>query len=56
MARQEVDVLQGTLDMLVLKALTWGRMHGYSILAWCDAVVLWQTRPRRKRAATDSSR
>src|SRR4029453_15738027 len=34
MARQEVDVLQGTLDMLVLKALTWGRMHGYSILAW----------------------
>ena len=34
MAREEVDVLQGTLDMLVLKALTWGRMHGYSILAW----------------------
>ena len=34
MPRQEVDVLQGTLDMLVLKALTWGRMHGYSILAW----------------------
>ena len=34
MARQEVDVLQGTLDMLVLKALTWDRMHGYSILAW----------------------
>jgi len=34
MPRQEVDVLQGTLDMLVLKALTWGRMHGYSVLAW----------------------
>jgi transcriptional regulator len=34
MPRQEVDVLQGTLDMLVLKALTWDRMHGYSILAW----------------------
>src|SRR5919106_9133 len=34
MPRQEVDVLQGTLDMLVLKALTWGRMHGYSILGW----------------------
>ena len=28
------DVLQGTLDLLVLKALAWGRMHGYSILAW----------------------
>jgi transcriptional regulator len=34
MPRAEVDVLQGTLDMLVLKALTWGRMHGYSILGW----------------------
>ena len=34
MPRGEVDVLQGTLDMLVLKALTWGRMHGYSILGW----------------------
>ena len=29
-----VDVLQGTLDMLVLKSLTWGPMHGYSVLAW----------------------
>ena len=29
---------------------------GHSILAWCDAVVLWQMRPRRKRAATDLSR
>jgi PadR family transcriptional regulator, regulatory protein PadR len=34
MARDSVDVLQGTLDMLVLKALTWGPMHGYSILGW----------------------
>ena len=31
---EKVDVLQGTLDMLVLKALTWGPMHGYSVLAW----------------------
>ena len=34
MPRTGVDVLQGTLDMLVLKALAWGRMHGYSILSW----------------------
>src|SRR5215216_4807662 len=34
MPRPGVDVLQGTLDMLVLKALAWGQMHGYSILAW----------------------
>jgi PadR family transcriptional regulator, regulatory protein PadR len=30
----EVEVRQGTLDMLVLKALTWGPMHGYSVLGW----------------------
>ncbi len=34
MARDAVDVLQGTLDMLVLKALTWGPMHGYAVLSW----------------------
>src|ERR671912_1462309 len=34
MPRAEGDVLQGTLDMLVLKALSWGQMHGYSILGW----------------------
>jgi PadR family transcriptional regulator, regulatory protein PadR len=34
MPTREIDLLQGTLDMLVLKALTWGPMHGYSILAW----------------------
>lgn len=34
MASGEVDVLQGTLDMLVLKTLTWGPMHGYAILGW----------------------
>src|SRR3982750_4008958 len=31
---QEVDVLQGTLDLLVLKALSWTPMHGYNILDW----------------------
>ena len=36
MPRQEVDVLQGTLDMLVLKALTWGPKHGYSISEWIE--------------------
>ena len=27
----ELDLLQGTLDLLVLKALTWGPQHGYAI-------------------------
>ena len=34
MDRAAVDVLQGTLDMLVLKALAAGPLHGYAILAW----------------------
>ncbi|MEJ2679755.1 MAG: PadR family transcriptional regulator [Gemmatimonadota bacterium] len=27
-------LLQGTLDMLVLKALTWGPRHGYAVARW----------------------
>ena len=27
-----VDILQGTLDMLILKAVSLGRLHGYGIL------------------------
>jgi transcriptional regulator len=34
MTRPELDLLQGTLDLLVLNALSTGPMHGYSILAW----------------------
>src|SRR5687768_17345792 len=34
MSRTEMDVRQGTLDLLVLKALTWKPMHGYNILEW----------------------
>ena len=33
-ARQSEDLLRGTVDVLILKALTWGRRHGYSIAAW----------------------
>lgn len=36
MANQPVDVLRGTLDLLVLKALTWGAAHGYSVARWIE--------------------
>ena len=26
-----LDLLQGTLDLLVLRTLTWGPMHGYAV-------------------------
>ena len=30
----QLDLMQGTLDMLILKALNWGSMHGYGIVRW----------------------
>ena len=30
----DLDLLQGTLDLLVLKALTWGPSHGYAVAPW----------------------
>jgi PadR family transcriptional regulator PadR len=29
-------VLKGTLDVLVLKALSWGPMHGFEITSWLE--------------------
>lgn len=31
---RSLDLLQGTLDLLVLKTLTWGPMHGFEIVRW----------------------
>jgi len=31
-----LDLMQGTLDMLILKALTWGARHGYGIARWLE--------------------
>jgi len=34
MARTSVDLLQGTLDLIVLKALSWRPMHGFGLARW----------------------
>ena len=34
MPNDSLDLLKGTLDVLVLKALTWGPMHGYAVASW----------------------
>lgn len=34
---KEGDLLQGTLDMLILKALARGPLHGYAIAEWIAA-------------------
>src|SRR5690242_6804965 len=31
MTHPELELLQGTLDVLVLRALSWGTMHGYGV-------------------------
>ena len=31
MPREPLDLLQGTLDVLILKTLTWGAAHGYGV-------------------------
>jgi PadR family transcriptional regulator PadR len=30
----DLELLQGTLDTLVLKTLTWGPRHGYAVARW----------------------
>ena len=34
MSDAELDILLGTLDVLVLKTLSWGPRHGYGIARW----------------------
>jgi transcriptional regulator len=30
----DLDILRGTLDLLILKALAWGPRHGYAVTSW----------------------
>ena len=30
------DILRGTLDLLILKALSWGPAHGYTVAKWVE--------------------
>lgn len=34
--RDRLAVVRGTLDVLVLKALAWGPMHGFEVAAWLE--------------------
>lgn len=33
-AGDSLDLMQGTLDILILKTLSWGPRHGYAIARW----------------------
>ena len=32
----DLPLLKGTLDLLILKALSWGALHGYAISLWLE--------------------
>jgi transcriptional regulator len=32
--RESLDVLQGTLDLLILRTIAWEPMHGYAVSRW----------------------
>ena len=34
MSDQTLNLLKGTLDVLILKTLSWGPMHGYAVSRW----------------------
>jgi transcriptional regulator len=39
MFAKESGLLQGTVELLVLKTLSWGPMHGYGIASWIESAT-----------------
>ena len=39
MFAKDSGLLQGTLELLVLKTLSWGPMHGYGIASWIESAT-----------------
>ena len=39
MADTEIDLLRSSLDLLVLKAVSWGPKHGYAINEWIESAT-----------------
>lgn len=39
MFAKDAGLLQGTVELLVLKTLSWGAMHGYGIASWIEQVT-----------------
>jgi transcriptional regulator len=39
MRNASTDLLQGTLDLLILKTLSWGPAHGYAVARWIEQLT-----------------
>ena len=36
MPEPSVEILRGTLDLLILKSVSWGPTHGYAVARWIE--------------------
>ena len=39
MSDSELNILRSSVDLIILKALSWGPRHGYAIAEWIDQVT-----------------
>jgi PadR family transcriptional regulator PadR len=39
MSGSDLELIRGTFDLLILKALSWGPMHGLGVLRWIEDVT-----------------
>jgi PadR family transcriptional regulator PadR len=35
----DLDLFRGTLDLFILKTLTWGPMHGLAVVRWIERIT-----------------
>ena len=38
-AQPELELIRGTLDMLILRTLSWAPMHGLAVLRWIEGAT-----------------
>jgi PadR family transcriptional regulator PadR len=39
MAERNLELMRGTLDVMILKAVSWGPAHGYGVASWIEGVT-----------------
>jgi transcriptional regulator len=39
MPDSDLELVRGTLDLLILKTLSWGEMHGLAVLRWIESTT-----------------
>ena len=55
MTQPAPDILRGTLDLLILKALSWGPAHGYGVARWIEQATNARARRRGGHVVSGAS-